>query len=128
MVEGEVIKKLSRRLKAISDPTRIKILLLLSNRPCCVCELAVALELSQPTISRHLKQLELEGFISWKREKNWIIYSLSPKRKCCQNLVKIVLERALEDRQSERLLKRLEGMERENITCALTKVKEEIQQ
>ena len=125
MMEGEIIRKLSRRLKAISDPTRIKLLLLLSKRPCCVCELAAALGLSQPTISRHLKQLEIEGFVTWKREKTWTIYRLRPRRECCQNLIKIVLERALEDKEAKGLLERLDGIERENITCTLKRVKKE---
>ncbi len=119
MVKGQIVQKLSRRLKAISDPTRIKILALLSKRPCCVCELAAVLSLSQPTVSRHLKQLEVEGFVSGKREKAWIIYRLSPERKCCQNLLEIVIQRAMEDREITRLTEKLESISRENITKAL---------
>ncbi len=119
MIKGEVVQKLSRRLKAISDPTRIKILALLSVRPCCVCELAAVLSLSQPTISRHLKQLELEGFVTGKREKTWIIYSLGPERKCCQHLIDIVIQRATEDKEIATLTEKLEFISRENITRAL---------
>ncbi len=119
MVKGQIVQKLSRRLKAISDPTRIRILALLSKRPCCVCELAAVLSLSQPTISRHLKQLETEGFVAGKREKTWIIYSLGPERKCCQDLLDIVVKRAMEDKEVTRLMERLESISRENITRAL---------
>ncbi len=119
MVKGQIVQKLSRRLKAISDPTRIKILALLSVRPCCVCELAAVLSLSQPTVSRHLKQLETEGFVTGKREKTWIIYSLGPERKCCQDLLDIVVRRAKEDKEVIRLMEKLESISRENITKAL---------
>ena len=98
------LKKISRRLKAISDPTRIKILVLLSKRPCCVCELTAALDLAQPTISRHLKQLENEGFIKGRREKNWIIYRISPMEDCCRQLLDIVISRAEEDSQMQDLI------------------------
>ncbi len=119
MISGQIVQKLSRRLKAIYDPTRIKILVLLYVRPCCVCELAAVLSLSQPTISRHLKQLEMEGFVTGKREKSWIIYRLSPERKCCQDLLEIIIQRAMEDREIARLMERLESISRENITRAL---------
>ncbi len=119
MISGQIIQKLSKRLKAISDPTRIKILALLSVRPCCVCELAAVLSLSQPTVSRHLKQLETEGFVTGKREKTWIIYSLGPERKCCQDLLDIVVKRAKEDKEVIRLMEKLESISRENITKAL---------
>ncbi len=125
MISGEIVQKLSRRLKAISDPTRIKILALLSVRPCCVCELAAVLSLSQPTISRHLKQLETEGFIAGKREKTWIIYSLNPRRKCCRNLLEIVTKRAREDVEITRLIEKLESISRENITKALVEARAE---
>ncbi|HID98466.1 MAG TPA: ArsR family transcriptional regulator [Thermodesulfobacteriaceae bacterium] len=91
------LRKISRRLKAISDPTRIKILVLLSERPSCVCELTAALGLAQPTISRHLKQLENEGFIKGRRESNWIIYRISPVEECCSQLLDIVIVRAEQD-------------------------------
>jgi len=91
------LHKISRRLKAISDPTRIKILVLLSERPGCVCELTGALGLAQPTISRHLNQLENEGFIKGRREKNWIIYQISPMEDCCRQLLDIVITRAEQD-------------------------------
>ncbi len=106
------LKKISRRLKAISDPTRIKILVLLSRRPCCVCELTAALDLAQPTISRHLKQLENEGFIKGRREKNWIIYRISPMEDCCRQLLKIVISRAGQDPEMQEIKKRFLSMNR----------------
>ncbi len=110
------IDKISRRLKAISDPTRIKILLLLSCKECCVCELTGAIGLSQPTISRHLSLLEREGFISSTREKNWIIYRISPMETCCRQLLDVVLNRARKDPEAEKLLDKLSGLDRCSIS------------
>jgi len=109
------IDKISRRLKAISDPTRIKILLLLSRKECCVCELTEAIGFSQPTISRHLSLLEREGFISGKRDKNWIIYRISPMETCCRQLLDVVLSRAQKDTEAKKILDRLPDLDRHRI-------------
>ena len=72
------LKATVTKLKALADPTRLKIVALLAQRPFCVCELTVALGLSQPTISRHLQQLEAAGFLVSERQGSWIIYHLQP--------------------------------------------------
>ncbi len=114
-MDKPTINTISRRLKAISDPTRIKILVMLSKKECCVCELTTALGLAQPTVSRHLKQLELEGFISGKRDRNWMLYKLSPQAECCRNLLAIVIGRAEQDPEMKNLLKRLFSIDRSSM-------------
>jgi ArsR family transcriptional regulator len=47
--------RFTKVLKALSDPTRLEIVALLSFRPHCVCELVNIIGFSQPTISRHLR-------------------------------------------------------------------------
>lgn len=106
------VELLSMRLKAVSDPTRIKILVLLGARPCCVCELTEVLRLSQPTVSRHLKQLEQTGFIKGAREKNWIIYQLAPADETSVRLLELVDEWASAAPETAVLLKRLENADR----------------
>jgi len=64
--------------KVLSDINRIKILgLLLRNNALCVCEFCDTLNLSQPLVSRHLKQMKALGMITSKQEGKWVIYSLS---------------------------------------------------
>lgn len=69
--------RLVKKLKALSDANRLKILYLLSLRPACVCELTALLSLSQPTLTRHLQKLEDCGFIKARRYKFYQIYSLA---------------------------------------------------
>ena len=74
--------------KVLSDTNRIKILgLLLRNKKLCVCEFCDTLNLSQPLVSRHLKQIKASGMINSKQEGKWVIYSLSNRQdslmKCC---------------------------------------------
>ncbi|MEN6573554.1 ArsR/SmtB family transcription factor [Methanobacterium aggregans] len=63
--------------KAISDPTRLKILHLLAEGELCVCEIIYVLEKPQSTISHHLNILKNAGFIKWRKEGVWIHYRLS---------------------------------------------------
>jgi ArsR family transcriptional regulator len=114
-MQPDLISMISRRLKAISDPSRIKILALLSLRPACVCELTRALGLSQPAVSKHLKLLENEGFVLGKREKNWIVYSLSPGEESCRQLLDIVLKKAMEDQEMAELSRLFMTLDRRQI-------------
>jgi ArsR family transcriptional regulator len=69
----------ARIFRALADPTRIRTLKLLSLRDMCVCEIMVALNLTQPTASHHLGILENAGLVSHRREGKWIFYSLQNK-------------------------------------------------
>ena len=72
------IKKTVELFRALADPTRCKILVLLWDKIYCVCELTAALELAQPTISRHLRILEQAGFVESNRKGQRMEYSLNP--------------------------------------------------
>ncbi len=105
-----------KKIKALADPTRIKLLALLTIKPLCVCELTCAVGLAQPTVSRHLNQLEEAGFVSRKRQGTWIIYSLASADATCRGLLDIVLEQALADIECQQLIKRLDNIDRHNIS------------
>lgn len=66
--------------KALSDETRLRIMVLLSEREICVCQLMWALDLSQAKISRHLTVLRNAGLVNDRREGLWIFYSLVKPR------------------------------------------------
>ncbi|MCK6053489.1 ArsR/SmtB family transcription factor [Moraxella osloensis] len=65
-------------LKALSDPTRLKIVQLLNQKQAlCVCDIISELGQPQPTISRHLNQLKQIGILESERKGTWIWYSIS---------------------------------------------------
>ena len=64
-------------MKALSDQSRLKIIKILAQKELCVCELTALLELAQPTVSKHLKNLEDAGLIESKRVGPWVNYKLS---------------------------------------------------
>ncbi len=67
--------------KALSDPSRVKIIKMLQHRSMCVCEIQAAIELAQPTISKHLKILEQAGLVTYRKSGLWVDYSLVDGRK-----------------------------------------------
>ena len=70
------IKTVTRIMKALSDPGRVRIIKMLEMRELCVCEIQAALGLAQPTVSKHLKILEDAGLVESRRERAWMIYRL----------------------------------------------------
>jgi len=80
ITDEDAVKTQTRLFKALADKTRLKILMLLDIREMCVCEIMVALDLTQPTASHHLGILEAVGLVRDRREGKWIFYSLKNKR------------------------------------------------
>ena len=69
---------LAARFKALADPTRVAIVNRLAAGESCVCDLNAAFELSQPTISHHLKVLRDVGLVEASRRGTWAYYRLVP--------------------------------------------------
>jgi ArsR family transcriptional regulator len=64
-------------LKALADPTRLRILGLVEGGEVCVCHLHEALGVPQPTASRHLAYLRRAGLVEGRREGLWVYYRLA---------------------------------------------------
>ena len=62
--------------KALSDENRIRILKLLHNGEMCACKLLDALNISQPTLSHHMKILCDAGLVTGRKEGKWMHYSI----------------------------------------------------
>ncbi|MFK8844169.1 ArsR/SmtB family transcription factor [Streptomyces sp. Ac-502] len=74
--------ELAKVFKALGDPVRLRLLSMIASRAggeVCVCDLTPAFELSQPTISHHLKLLRQAGLIDCERRGTWVYYWLLPE-------------------------------------------------
>ena len=73
--------KLSVMFKALGDPVRLRLLSLIASHPggeACVCEISATFDLSQPTISHHLKLLRSAGLLTCERRGTWVYYRVIP--------------------------------------------------
>lgn len=80
--------------KAFCDENRIKILQLLSTGEKCACKLLEELNVTQPTLSHHMKTLCDSGVVIGRKEGKWMHYSISEEgakyaAKCLQELTKV---------------------------------------
>lgn len=67
--------------KALSDPVRLRLLSSIAAREgqeACVCDLSVGIDLTQPTISHHLKVLREAGLLDSERRASWVYYRVVP--------------------------------------------------
>lgn len=83
-------RQAEKLLGAIGESNRMKILLLLSKREMCVCELEAALGMPQPTVSHHLGVLEQVGLLQRSKRGRWVFYEVtdSPVLDLLRNLTK----------------------------------------
>ncbi|MEV4188762.1 metalloregulator ArsR/SmtB family transcription factor [Streptosporangium canum] len=68
--------------KALGDPVRLRILSIVASHAggeACVCDITGAFEVSQPTISHHLKVLKEVGLLVSERRASWVYYRLVPE-------------------------------------------------
>ena len=78
--QAEQFKEISQIFKALSHPSRLKLLENLMMRECCVGDIQKCLSLSQPNVSQHLSVLKEAGLIVGRRERNKICYKISDER------------------------------------------------
>lgn len=111
------MKAFVKVMKALSDPNRVKIVKMLQHKIMCVCEMREALQLAQPTVSKHLKILEDAGLVTFQKDGLWVNYYLtdgnqSPYAASLLGNLKHWLE---DDPEISELKKRLPSIRREDI-------------
>nr|WP_028784630.1 metalloregulator ArsR/SmtB family transcription factor [Thalassobacillus devorans] len=71
------LEKVAQVLKLLGDKTRLTIMGLIKDGECCVCEFVEVLQMSQPSISQHLRKLRDAGLVKEQRRGQWIFYSVN---------------------------------------------------
>jgi len=119
------MREFVKAFKALSDETRLRILNLLLERECCVCEVMQALDISQTRASRNLSTLYDAGFLKLRKEGLWSLYSIDQEgmKEYFSDLVEAV-RKALEGNEVVSLDRdRLRKAERVGPGCARRLVK-----
>ena len=78
----EQAEQVAPLLKALADPVRLRLMSLVASREggeACICDLNDAFDLSQPTISHHMKVLHEAGLVDRDKRGVWVYYRVRPR-------------------------------------------------
>jgi ArsR family transcriptional regulator len=89
------MERTSEIIKALSDPTRLRIVSLLRHGELCVCDLTEALQVPQSTVSRHLSSLKNAGWVRGRRSGKWMHYLLRKDTPSLQTRIGDILKEEL---------------------------------
>ncbi|MBP9866274.1 MAG: winged helix-turn-helix transcriptional regulator [Candidatus Omnitrophica bacterium] len=111
------IKNAARLFKALSDPTRLRILSLLQTDTLCVMDIVTILGLPQPTISRHLAYLQKTNLIKGEKKGLWHFYTSNQ-----QSIISPPLQTVLKEnfRSLKQDRKKSEALHRKGGCCPKT--------
>ena len=70
------MRELTKLLRILSDESKLRVLNLLQERECCVCEVMQAMDISQSKASRALSALYDVGLLKLRKEGRWALYSI----------------------------------------------------
>ena len=105
-------KRVSACMKTLGDPTRLMMMKLLSSADYCVCQFVDMFEMSQPSISQHLKKLKIANYVNEERRGQWRYFSLNAA--CPEHeLIQLILQQIPD---SDEVLQQLR-CRGENATC-----------
>ena len=119
------MKELTRAAHALSDETRVRIINLIIERECCVCEVMQALNISQTRASRNLKILYDAGFLDLRNDGLFTLYSINPENddNFRTNLLKAVIKYLQKNSNARKDLQQLEKAKRIGPGCASELIK-----
>jgi ArsR family transcriptional regulator len=113
-----MMRELIKATKALSDETRLRVLNLLLERECCVCEVMQALDISQSSASRNLGALYDAGFLRRRKEGLWVFYSIDETKEFYPELIGAVRKALEGNKVIETDIERLRRAERVGPACA----------
>ena len=87
--------------KALGDRSRLRIINMLSEKAMCVCEITEVLELSQSTVSGHLRVLKEAELVEDEKDGLWVEYHLCKDKKFNSDILDLILEALKSDKKME---------------------------
>ena len=76
LTDEALLRKMAEMFKVMNDPTRLRIINALLLSEMCVCDIAALMDMTQPTISHHLKIMRQSELIKYRRDGKVVYYSL----------------------------------------------------
>lgn len=113
--------ELNNFFKALSDQTRMRIMIILYHHDLYVCEMAGILDLPQPKVSKHLTKLRDLGFVKDSRKEKYISYTLNLKDPVMKKIIETLACETQEDDQIRRDIERIGIRNRFECCCTVPK-------
>lgn len=118
------MKNLDRILKALADRKRMRILMLISGRKLCVCEIAHILDATQPAISKHLKKLRSAGLIDCEQDGFWTNYfAAKAKNAHVKTLVECVNKWLFDESVVKNDIQKAAKIDRQKLCCRSDRIR-----
>jgi ArsR family transcriptional regulator len=96
-----MVAKVEKIFKALGDKSRLRIINMLSVKSLCVCEMTEVVELSQSTVSGHLRVLKDAGLVEDKKDGLWVEYRLNKNDDFIAGILDLTLNRLNSDKIME---------------------------
>jgi len=111
------MKPFLKVMKALSDPSRIKIMKMLQQKMMCVCEMQAVLQIAQSTTSKHLQILEDAGLITKKKDGLWVNYMIADGKESpyAASMIGNLKHWMSKEPEIQKLIELLPGIDRSNI-------------
>jgi len=107
-VAGKKSVPMDQLFRALADPTRLRLINLMSEQEICVCYFIEVIGAPQPKISRHLAYLRRAGIVAARREGKWMHYRLRvPESSHAASILKTTLETLKQDQKMQKDCERL---------------------
>ena len=104
--EALSIDKAATALKLMGDKTRLTMLRILADHDCCVCEFVEIFDMSQPSVSQHVRKMKDIGMIKEQRRGQWIVYSLNEAFESYDMVRSVLHQLPVQDHHLEELIKK----------------------
>lgn len=81
-LSADAAAELAAQLKALADPVRLRLFSVVASHSggqACVCDISAGIDVSQPTVSHHLKVLRRAGLLASERRGSWVYYRVIPQ-------------------------------------------------
>ena len=122
------MRELTKLLKVLSDESRLRVLSLLQERECCVCEVMQVMDISQSKASRILSALYDAGLLKLRREGRWALYSIdtNPGKDYVKDILTGIKRSMANNSVAAEDLERLKRAERVGPACVVGGCKGEL--
>ena len=113
----DMIRKMEKVFKSLSDRNRLRIMNMLCHKSLCVCEITYILQLSQSTVSGHLRVLKDAELVIDYKDKLWVDYKLNRETPWINEIVDMIKKQAENDSLMDNDVLMVNRVDRNQILC-----------